>query len=35
MVLRRIFGSKRQEVTGTGEDYVTRNFIVSTNIGVI
>ena len=30
-VLRRIFGSKSDEVTGGGEDYITRSFILSTS----
>jgi hypothetical protein len=29
-VLRRIFGSKRDEVTGNGEDYITRSFMLCT-----
>jgi hypothetical protein len=29
-VLRRIFGPKRVEVTGCGEDYVTRSFMLCT-----
>jgi hypothetical protein len=29
-VLRRIFGPKRDEVTGGGEDYITRSFILCT-----
>jgi hypothetical protein len=29
-VLRRIFGSKRDEVTGSGENYIARSFIIST-----
>jgi hypothetical protein len=28
MVLRRIFGSKRDEVQGCGEDYMTRRFMI-------
>ena len=28
--LRRIFGPKRDEVTGNGEDYVTRSFMICT-----
>jgi hypothetical protein len=27
-VLRRIFGPKRDEVTGSGEDYIKRSFIL-------
>jgi len=27
-VLRRIFGSKRDEVQGHGEDYMTRRFMI-------
>jgi hypothetical protein len=30
MVLRRILGSKREEVTGSGEDYITRSFVLCT-----
>jgi hypothetical protein len=30
-VLRRIFGSKRDGVTGSGEDYITRNLMICTN----
>ena len=29
-MLRRIFGPKRDEVTGSGEDYITRSFMVCT-----
>jgi hypothetical protein len=29
-VLRRIFGPKRDEVTGTGKDYITRSFMLCT-----
>jgi hypothetical protein len=29
-VLRKIFGRKRDEVTGSGEDYITRNFMICT-----
>ena len=29
-VLRRIFGPNRDEVTGSGEDYITRSFIIFT-----
>jgi hypothetical protein len=29
-VLRRIFGPKRDDVTGSGEDYITRSFMLST-----
>jgi hypothetical protein len=29
-VLRRIFGPKRDEVTGNGEDYITRNLMICT-----
>jgi hypothetical protein len=27
-VLRRVFGPKRHEVTGNGEDYITRSFML-------
>jgi hypothetical protein len=30
MMLRRIFGAKRAEVTGVGENYIMRNFITCT-----
>jgi hypothetical protein len=30
-VLRRIFGPKRDEVTGSGEDYTTRSFMLCTS----
>ena len=29
-VLRRLFGPKRDEVTGSGEDYITRSFMLFT-----
>jgi hypothetical protein len=29
-VLRRMFGPKRDEVTGGGEDYITRSFMLCT-----
>jgi hypothetical protein len=29
-VLSRIFGPKRDEVTGSGEDYITRSFMLCT-----
>jgi hypothetical protein len=29
-VLRRIFGPKRDELTGSGEDYITRSFVLCT-----
>jgi hypothetical protein len=29
-VLRRIFGPKTDEVTGSGEDYITRSFMICT-----
>ena len=29
-VLRKIFGRKRDEVTGSGEDYITRSFMICT-----
>jgi hypothetical protein len=29
-VLRRIFGPKRDEVTGSGEDYITKSFMLCT-----
>jgi hypothetical protein len=29
-VLRRIFGPKRDEVTGDGENYITRRFMICT-----
>jgi len=29
-VLRRIFGPKADEVTGSGEDYITRSFMICT-----
>jgi hypothetical protein len=29
-VLRRIFGPKRDEVTGDGENYITRSFMICT-----
>jgi len=29
-VLREIFGAKRDEVTRTGEDYITRSFMICT-----
>jgi hypothetical protein len=29
-VLRRIFGPKRDEVTGSGEDCITRSFMLCT-----
>ena len=29
-VLRRIFGPKRDKVTGNGEDYITRSFMLCT-----
>jgi hypothetical protein len=31
-VLRRKFGPKRDEVTGNGENYVMRSFMICTNI---
>jgi hypothetical protein len=31
MVLRGIFGSKRDGVTGSGEDYITRNLMICTH----
>jgi hypothetical protein len=30
-VLRSIFGSKTEEVTGSGEDYITRNLMACTH----
>jgi hypothetical protein len=30
-VLRRIFGPKRDEVTRSGEDYITRNLMICTH----
>jgi hypothetical protein len=30
-VLRRIFGLKEEDVTESGEDYVTRSFLICTN----
>jgi hypothetical protein len=27
-VLRRVFGDKREEVTGSGENYVIRSFVI-------
>jgi hypothetical protein len=30
-VLRGIFGVKKDEVTGNGEDYITRNLMVCTH----
>jgi hypothetical protein len=30
-VLRRIFGPKRDEATGSGEDYITRNLMTCTH----
>jgi hypothetical protein len=30
-VLRRIFGPKRDEVRGSGEDYITRSFMLCTS----
>jgi hypothetical protein len=30
-VLRGIFGPKRDEVTGSGEDYITRNLMICTH----
>jgi hypothetical protein len=29
-VLRRIFGPKRDEVTGSGEDFITSSFLICT-----
>jgi len=29
-VLRKVFGSKRDGVTGSGEDYITRSFMICT-----
>jgi len=29
-VLRRIFGTKRDEVTGNGENYITRSLMICT-----
>jgi hypothetical protein len=29
-VLRRIFGPKKEEVTESGKDYVTRSFMICT-----
>ena len=29
-VLRRIFGPKREEAQGSGEDYITRSFMICT-----
>jgi hypothetical protein len=29
-VLRRIFGPRREEVTGNGENYITRSFMICT-----
>jgi hypothetical protein len=34
-VLRRIFGPKRDEVTGSGEDYITRSFMVCTSLQIL
>jgi hypothetical protein len=31
-VLRGIFGPKRDGVTGNGEDYITRNFMICTDL---
>jgi hypothetical protein len=28
--LRRLFGPKRDEVAGSGEDYITRSFVLCT-----
>jgi hypothetical protein len=33
-VLRRILGSKRNEVTGSGEDYTTRSFMLCTPLQI-
>jgi hypothetical protein len=30
-VLRRIFGPKRDDVTGGGEDYIARNLMIYTH----
>jgi hypothetical protein len=30
-LLRRIFGSKRDELTGNEENYITRNLIICTH----
>jgi hypothetical protein len=30
-VVRRIFGPKRDEATGSGEDYITRNSMICTH----
>jgi hypothetical protein len=29
-VLRKIFGPEKDEVTGSGEDYITRSFVICT-----
>jgi hypothetical protein len=29
-VMRKIFGPKREDVTGGGEDYITRKFMICT-----
>jgi hypothetical protein len=34
-VLRRIFGPKRDEVTGSGEDYIMRNLMICTHLQIL
>jgi late competence protein required for DNA uptake (superfamily II DNA/RNA helicase) len=29
--LRKIFGYKREEITGSGEDYIRRSFVICTS----
>jgi hypothetical protein len=31
-VLRKIFGSKRDKITGNGVDYIKRNFMISSSL---
>ena len=34
-ILRRIFGPKKDEVTGSGEDYIPRNFMVCSSLQIL
>ena len=34
-VLRRVFGSKRDEVTGNGENYIMRSLVICTHYRIL
>jgi len=34
-VLRRVFGPKRDEVTGNGENYIMRNLVICTHYSIL